>query len=66
MRLCDFCWNSTGQPVPAATQISIGFEYEETYDACQSCAMSVKEMLNQPKADEKKSGPGRPRKQSNQ
>lgn len=62
MKICDFCWNSNGQPVAAVTQIAIGNDAEEIYDACQSCAMSVKELLNQPKPEEKKSGPGRPRK----
>jgi hypothetical protein len=63
MRLCDFCWSSSGLPVAASTQISFGpiDNPDEVYDACQSCAMTVKEMLNQPKKEEKH-GPGRPRK----
>lgn len=61
MKICDFCQNS-GQHVLAVTQISFGNadQPDEIYDACQSCAMVVKEMLNQPKAEGKKRGPGRP------
>jgi hypothetical protein len=63
MRICDFCWSASGEPVMAATQLSFGATEnpDEIYDACQSCAMTVKELLNQPEK-EKKSGPGRPRK----
>ena len=62
MRVCDFCWSRDGQPVQAVTQIAIGNDGEEIYDACQSCAMSVKELLNQPEVERKGRGPGRPRK----
>lgn len=66
MKCCDFCWNATGKPVPAVTQIAIGpFEQpDEILDACQSCAAAVKELLNQPRetASEVKRGAGRPRK----
>ncbi len=64
MRVCDFCWSRDGQPVQAVTAIAIGNESEEVYDACQSCAMLVKELLNQPESERKSRGPGRPRKAS--
>lgn len=62
MRICDFC-HSRGEYRVSTTQIAIGNDFEEVNDACESCAMSVKEMLNQPKADpEERRSPGRPRK----
>jgi hypothetical protein len=60
VKICDFCWSASGQPVAAVTQITIGNDAEEVYDACQSCAMSVKELLSQP---EEKKKAGRPKKQ---
>lgn len=59
MRVCDFCQSNGTGFVPATTSVSIG--EIEVFDSCESCAQSIKELLTQTK-EEKKSGPGRPRK----
>jgi hypothetical protein len=58
-RICDFCWSTSGQPTPAVTYIALGAvgDPNEVYDACQTCAERVKEMLHT-KPERRK--PGRP------
>ena len=62
MKICDFCQQNGDGVRPATAILTLhNFEGIETFDVCESCVATVRDLLTQPK-EEKKIGPGRPRK----
>jgi len=62
MKICDFCQQNGDGFRPATAMLTMqSFDGIETFDVCESCVAIVRDLLTQPK-EEKKIGPGRPRK----